>query len=422
MKPDLVAVLAADEITEPTPIQESCIPLLHAGRDVVGQARTGSGKTLAYALPIVAKIAQGEPAAQALVLAPTRELADQIASVFESLTRGTKLRVVRIVGGVSEVPQVRGLRAGAQVVVGTPGRVLDLIGRRALQTRALRTVVVDEADQMFDIGMAPQVEAILRSAPATRQTSLFSATIPSWVSRLTSRHLRDPESVALDTRPEDLPDIEHEIWIVPELAKVSAVQHILGRAPGSPTIVFGRTRHRVERLSRRLKQSGLRVAALQGAMTQNARSKVLAQFRNGSIDVLVATNVAARGLDIEGLARVVNYDVPDHPDLFTHRTGRTGRMGGDGHSVTLVTGADLPHLHAIERTLGRRLQRRYWEPVKAAEPRTGTGGGQAESVAPTADGAGLRVLPGERLSRQPRRRTNSAPAARSREPVRASQR
>lgn len=363
------------------------------GRDVVGQARTGSGKTLAYAIPLVEGLDPDLPRVQALVLAPTRELAEQIGTVVDPLLGPSAPPSVRIVGGLSYTPQRRALAQGAQVVVGTPGRVLDLIESRDLNVDDLRMLVIDEADRMFDIGMAPQVESILRYSPTSRQTALFSATVPGWVARLTLRHLRDPKHVALDTRPEDLPEIDHEIWVVPEMEKATAVEGILQQSPGVPTIVFGRTRRGVDLLRDRLRRRGLRVDAIQGGMPQPSRQRVMDRFRQGAIDVLIATDVAARGLDIMGLAQVINYDIPDHPDMFTHRTGRTGRMGRAGRSVTLVSGAGLDRLASIEYSLERRIPRRYWDEIKtefqpaADEP--------AES-APAANGR--RVMPGERLS------------------------
>ena len=343
------------------------------------------------------------PAVQALVLAPTRELADQVASVTESLGRGSGVKVVRIVGGVSYGPQRRALAEGAQVVVGTPGRILDLMDSRQLEPGQIHVVVLDEADQMFDIGMAPQVDAILRQVPTKRQTSLYSATVPAWVRRLTGRHLQDPLWVALDTEPDDRPEIDHEIWIVPKAERAAAVERILRDSPGVPTLVFGRTRHEVDRLSHRLRRTGLRVDAIQGGMPQQARSRVMAKFRDGSIDVLIATNVAARGLDIDGLAQVVNYDVPENPDLFTHRTGRTGRMGRGGRSFTLVSGADLDQLKAIERSLNRRLPRTYWDELQPAATNGSELGAKAEPLVATVGANGHRVLPGERLNGRPAR-------------------
>ena len=403
--PRLVDALAAAQITRPTPIQVECIPPLLAGRDVVGQARTGSGKTLAYGIPMVERIVADKPCVQGLVLAPTRELAEQIGTVVDTLIGPDEPSAVRIVGGLSYTPQRRALSSGAQIVVGTPGRVLDLIESRDLSLGGLTVLVIDEADRMFDIGMAPQVEAILREAPATRQTALFSATVPGWVARLTQRHLRDPLHVALDTRPEDLPEIDHEIWIVPEMEKSVAVEHMLQKSPsGVQTIVFGRTRRGVDRLCDRLQHSGLRVDAIQGGMPQPARSRVMDLFRNEKIDVLIATDVAARGLDIIGLAQVINYDIPDHPDGFTHRTGRTGRMGQAGRSITLVSGADLDRLASIEYSLQRRIPRRYWDEMKADVPPS-----YGDLPEPDASGVrnGTRVMPGERLSGRSRSNVQS---------------
>ena len=395
---DLADDLAAESITDPTPIQDACIPLLLDGRDVVGQARTGSGKTLAYVLPLLERIDPDRREQQALVLGPTRELVEQIASVTEPLAESIGARVVRILGGVGYGPQRKALDAGAQIVVATPGRALDLIESGSFGTQSINVVVLDEADLMFDIGMAPQVEAILRHTPADRQTSLFSATVPEWVQRIAKRQLSNPKWIELDTDPEDRPDIDHEVWIVPEVERLAAVQHILDETRGTPTIVFGRTRHQVRRLGARLKSTGIRVDSIQGAMAQNARSRVIERLRSSSIDVLVATNVAARGLDIAGLGQVINYDVPEDPNLFTHRTGRTGRMGGLGRSITLVSGADLGALSAIERALGGKLVRRTWRDIQGENGATNGHGARDLAAAATVGAGGFKVLPGESLS------------------------
>ncbi len=404
-------------------MQTACIPRLHAGVDVVGQARTGSGKTLAYVLPLLERIDGADLRQQALVLAPTRELAEQIAAVAESLADLRGARAALILGGVGYGPQRRALDDGAQIVVATPGRGLDLIESGSLRTDAIRFVVLDEADQIFDIGMAPQVEAILRCLPRDRQTSLFSATVPAWIQRFAQRHLTDPEWIELDAGPEDKPDIDHEVWIVPEIERLAAVQQILSQTQGEPTIVFGRTRHQVSRLGARLRDLGLRVGAIQGAMPQPARSRVIERLRAADIDVLVATNVAARGLDIVGLAQVINYDVPEDPNLFTHRTGRTGRMGAVGRSITLVSGADLNALHAIERILDRKLPRRAWNDVKAAPPAGSPGANGQPAPAAVHHANGVRVLPGERLSgrgAQPNDAAQAAPRRRTRARARRS--
>ena len=380
----------------------------------MGQARTGSGKTLAYVLPLLERIDADRPEQQALVLGPTRELVEQIASVTEPLAACRGARVVRILGGVSYGPQRKALDAGAQIVVATPGRALDLIESGSIRTQAVGVVVLDEADLMFDIGMAPQVEAILRHVPADRQTSLFSATVPEWVRRITQRHLSDAQWIELDTEPEDRPDIDHEVWIVPEVERLAAVQHILDETRGTPTIVFGRTRHQVSRLGTRLKDLGMRVDSIQGAMPQQARSRVIERLRSSRIDVLVATNVAARGLDIAGLGQVINYDVPEDPNLFTHRTGRTGRMGGLGRSITLVSGADLGALNAIERILGGKLVRRTWRDIQDESGATNGHSATDLAAAATVGPGGHKVLPGERLSAN--RRGSRPSAARERPP------
>jgi len=343
-------------ISIPTPIQVQAIPALLQGRDLVGQARTGSGKTLAFALPIVERCDVSASGVQALVLVPTRELAIQVASVIRQIGIASRVQVTLLHGGKSLVPERQALARGTHVVVGTPGRILDHLRQESLSLRQLRILVLDEADEMLDRGFAPDVERIIALTPARRQTALFSATIPEWVSTTAARHLRNPVSVHVD--PEQLPpaEIEHVVYEMEPAAKLDTLTRLLDRRDGS-ILVFGRTKHGVKKLARQLLSQGYPVGALQGNLSQGARERAVAAFRSGELPILCATNVAARGLDIEGIGQVINYELPESAELFTHRVGRTGRMGRRGEAVTFVTPDDAPKLKQIERKLGRRLPR-----------------------------------------------------------------
>jgi ATP-dependent RNA helicase DeaD len=343
-------------IDTPTFIQENTIPLLLEERDVIAQAPTGSGKTLAFALPIMEQVKQGDRHTQALILVPTRELARQVASVFEQLSERSDVRVTLLYGGIGYDKQEKQLRAGSHVVVGTPGRTLDHINRRTLKLDRVRVMVLDEADEMLDRGFAPDVEKILARTPRSRITALFSATTPDWVHRIANKHLIEPEVISSGEAVEE-PDIEHSVMEVYREDKFQVLLRLLAQPGEGSTLVFGRTKRGVQNLGRRLKQHGFNVAVLEGNLGQAQRDREMAKFRDGKADVLAATNVAARGLDVEHIGRVINYDMPDSKELFTHRVGRTGRMGRSGEAITLASAVDLPKLHEIERGLGRKLPR-----------------------------------------------------------------
>jgi ATP-dependent RNA helicase DeaD len=262
-----------------------------------------------------------------------------------------------VYGGVGYEPQIQALRSGAQVVVGTPGRVLDHLERGTLRTGSVRYMVLDEADEMLDRGFARDVERILATTPRSRQTALFSATTPDWVHTMAARYLRDPLFLKVDAGKEAPPDIDHEVVEVWSGDKFPVLVALLAEATEGATLVFGRTRHGVENLARRLKRVGYAVAALQGDLGQTARDRIVDRFRAGHLPILLATNVAARGLDMLNIERVINYDLPETVELFTHRVGRTGRMGRSGRAITLMTVTDLPKMQEIERKLGRKLPR-----------------------------------------------------------------
>lgn len=358
--------LAAMGIVTPTPIQQAAIPPLLAGRDAVGEAPTGSGKTLAFGLPLAERIEPKRRVVQALVLVPTRELAAQVEQVLLALGERHGFRTLVISGGRSANTQAAALRGGAQVVVGTPGRVLDLLQRGTLTLQHLRLLVLDEADEMLDRGFAPDVERILARTPASRQTALFSATMPPWVRTTADRHLREPVAVRVEPAGAVKPRIEHVVYDVADGERLPALQALLDARGAGTTLVFGRTKHGVKALCKRLAALGYPVAALQGNLSQNARDRVVAEVRAGRVPILVATNVAARGIDIDHIERVINYELPETPELFTHRVGRTGRMGRQGVAVTLLAPADLVRWRQFERSLGHALPRRAWAGPGAA--------------------------------------------------------
>jgi ATP-dependent RNA helicase DeaD len=359
LRPATRAAVAAMGITEPTPIQAQAIPVMLSGRDVVGQARTGSGKTLAFGLPIVERCDPSARGVQALVLVPTRELALQVGEVIGRLAAARGLRLTLLYGGRSLGPDVRALASGAQIVVGTPGRTLDHLRQGNLSLQRLRMFILDEGDEMLDRGFAPDVERILASTPSTRQTALFSATVPPWVMETAARHLHTPVTVRVDPGEQAPPEIEHIVYDVEPGERLTALCTLLDRRDG-PIIVFGRTKHGIKKLALKLLSLGYPVGALQGNLSQNARERVMADFRSGRVSILLATNVAARGLDIEGVTQVINFELPESPQLFTHRIGRTGRMGRQGEAITFVTPEDGVKWRQIERALGRTLPRQPW--------------------------------------------------------------
>lgn len=360
LRPATRTALAEMGISAPTPIQAQSIPALLDGRDVIGQARTGSGKTLAFGLPLVERADPSVRGVQALVLVPTRELAIQVGGVLDRLCATRRLRLTLLYGGRSLLPERQALLGGAQAVVGTPGRTLDHLRQGNLSLQRLRFFVLDEADEMLDRGFAPDVERIIALTPSTRQTALFSATVPDWVKATAARHLQDPVVVQVDRGMPAPPAIEHVVYEMQPEVRMAALRHLLDERGERPVLVFGRTKHGVRKLARQLVALGYPADALQGNLSQNARERVMAAFRSGELPILLATNVAARGLDVDGIDRVINYELPDSPELFTHRAGRTGRMGRKGEVITFLTPEDAPKWREIERALGRRLPRTVW--------------------------------------------------------------
>ncbi len=362
------------DISIPTSIQERAIPLLLQGQDLIGQAQTGSGKTLAFAIPIVERCDRRAKQVQALILAPTRELARQVAGVVGTLGKAAGLRVALVYGGASFGPQEAALAAGAQIVVGTPGRILDHLRRRTLRLENLRMLVLDEADEMLDEGFAPDVERILAAAPRSRQTALFSATMPSWVERLSAQHLTEPEVLTSEKEDGSEPDIDHVVVEAYSQDRFDVLTKLLAEPGEGTTLIFGRTKRGVRKLGERLLRLGYKVSVLEGNLSQGQRERALERFRSRRASILVATNVAARGLDILHISKVINYELPDTPELFAHRAGRTGRMGRSGRTFTIVGATDLVQWRAMERQLGRKLPRVTpdGEPIQTATPAAST--------------------------------------------------
>jgi ATP-dependent RNA helicase DeaD len=365
-------LLDSQGISQPTPIQAEAIPVLLDGKDVIGQARTGSGKTLAFVLPLLERVDPRVRGVQALVLVPTRELAIQVASVLAPFASALRLRHTLLHGGRSLGPEQRAL-ANAQIVIGTPGRTLDHLRQGSLSLNRLSFLVLDEADEMLDRGFAPDVERILSHAPQARQTALFSATLPAWVATIAARHVREAVTIEVDAHAPAPPQVEHLVYDVEPEAKLNALRTLLDRRGAHPVIVFGRTKHGVKKLAQRLETLGYPAAALQGNLSQNARERVMAGFRSGAVPILLATNVAARGLDVPAIGQVINYELPESAEWFTHRVGRTGRMGRAGQAITLLTPDDSARWRQIEKALGSRLERRRWThalPHRVGEPAT----------------------------------------------------
>jgi len=339
-----------------TPIQAQAVPPALRGRDVVGQAHTGSGKTAAFGIPIVEHADPDGPAVQALVLCPTRELCVQVNEELGRLGARRGIRSVAIYGGDRMSRQLEALAARPQVVVATPGRLLDHCGRRSIRLDQVRIAVLDEADRMLDMGFAPDVERILRQCPRDRQTLLFSATIPEWVRRLSTRHMRDPETVEVTARMEIAPDVR-QLYVQTSWAdKLGALCRVLDQPETTLALIFTETKRNADLLEAQLRRRGYEVALLHGDLSQRDRNRSMRRFREAHVRYLIATNVAARGLDIDDISHVINYDVPQTPEEYLHRVGRTGRAGRQGVAVTLITPSEILKLRDVERMAGTVIE------------------------------------------------------------------
>jgi ATP-dependent RNA helicase DeaD len=360
LRPELLQALADVGYEEPTPIQREAIPLLSQRRDLLGQAATGTGKTAAFALPVLQRTPDGDRGAGpgTLVLVPTRELAMQVSQAFHRYGRELGVRVLPVYGGQPIGRQIQALRRGVDVVVATPGRALDLLGRESLHLGEVETVVLDEADEMLDMGFIDDIEAILQATPGERQTVLFSATLPPRIEGLAGRHLRDPVRIQMgrEAAPAgEAPLVRHSAYVIARPHKAAALGRVLDVEAPTAAIVFCRTRNEVDELTETLNGRGYRAEALHGGMSQEQRDRVMGRLRSGTAELLVATDVAARGLDIEQLTHVVNYNVPSAPDTYVHRVGRVGRAGREGVAITLAEPREHRMIKAIERATKLRI-------------------------------------------------------------------
>ena len=342
----------------PTPIQREAIPIILRGRDVLGLAQTGTGKTAAFVLPILQRLSRGPRGkVRALIVAPTRELAEQIHQDIVNLGRETSVRSVTIYGGVSKGPQLAALRRGVEIVVACPGRLLDHVRAGGVDLSSVEVLVLDEADRMCDMGFLPDIRKIIREVPAKRQTLFFSATMPKDIRALADRILTSPETVQIGTTA-PAETVSHAVYPVPEDRRKELLAAMLEGTPMGRVLVFTRTKHRARNLAAQLQRHGRRVASLQGNMSQSQRQRTIDGFRAGKIDVLVATDIAARGIDVSRISHVINFDMPDTVDAYTHRIGRTGRAERTGEAFTLAVRGDGLMIRQIEKALGTSLERR----------------------------------------------------------------
>ena len=366
LAPELVRAVADEGYSQPTPIQLEAIPLALAGRDLIGSAQTGTGKTAAFVLPILQRLADGDRGVlRALVLVPTRELAEQVVTSIRAYGRHTHLKGAAVYGGVGMEPQTRALHHGADIVVATPGRLLDHMERGHVNFSKLEVLVLDEADRMLDMGFAPDVRRILNALPAERQTMLFSATISPEVDALARRALNGHASVEIGKRAQPADGIEHVIIAVDKLQKKGALASILKAKPAGQTLVFTRTKYGADKLVTHLRREGIGANALHGDKAQSQRQRTLDQFRAGTAEILVATDIAARGIDVDGIRMVVNYDVPTDAEVYVHRVGRTARAGARGLALTLISPDEWLLMADVEKLIGQRFPR---EVIPGFEP------------------------------------------------------
>jgi ATP-dependent RNA helicase RhlE len=354
--PRINSGISAAGYTTPTPIQMRAIPPILDGCDVMGLAQTGTGKTAAFVLPILQHLLSGPRGrTRALIISPTRELAEQTHTAIGILGRHTRIRSATIYGGVSAYRQKQVLRAGVEIIVACPGRLLDLMGQGVVNLKSVEILVLDEADQMFDMGFLPDIRRILAALPKSRQTLLFSATMPAAIRSLANDFLRKPVNVELgESRPVET--VGHEVYRVDQSRKYDLLLAVLRQSGDGKVLVFTRTKHRAKKLAVQLARSGLPADSLQGNLSQNRRREAMDKFRSGQVRILVATDIAARGIDVSRISHVINYDLPDTAVAYTHRIGRTGRMAELGTALSFATQEDLPMVRTIERLLGRSLE------------------------------------------------------------------
>jgi len=356
LSPKVLEGVRAAGYTDPTPIQLRGIPLVMSGRDLIGSAQTGTGKTAAFALPILSRLAQ-HGALRALVLEPTRELAAQVETAIHDYARFTNLRTVVVFGGTGYGRQDQALRQGVDILVATPGRLLDQMQRGMVKLNQIEILVLDEADRMLDMGFLPDVRRIVEHCPRTRQTMLFSATIPPEIEQLCKWAMRNPETIEIGLRRSPAETVTHALYPVASDQKQELLEELLRRTDYDQVLIFCRTKHGADRVARKLHDQGHAVAVLHSNRTQREREQALSGFRNGRYEVMVATDIAARGIDVEQISHVINFDVPHHPEDYVHRIGRTGRAQSVGDAFTIMIAEDIPEIAAIERFIGQKIPR-----------------------------------------------------------------
>ena len=366
LDPKILQAVQEAGYTEPTPIQTQAIPLIITGHDLIGIAQTGTGKTAAFTLPMLTKIAASigdgkTRGTRALILAPTRELVVQIQDNVKAYAKHLPLRVATIFGGVGEHPQIDALRAGAHLIIACPGRLMDLMQRRYADFSRLDYLVLDEADRMLDMGFIPSIRQIVRSLPQKRQTLMFSATLSKEIESLTHEFQRSPKTVQIGRRANPAETVTQLVYEVPKHLKPALLSHLLKDPKMNMVLVFSRMKHAADRVARNLEQQGIKTATLHSNRSQNQRLKALKDFKSGAVRVLVATDIAARGIDVDGISHVVNYDFPMHVEDYVHRIGRTGRAHAVGDAISFVTHEDQGELRALERFIGRGIVRKKAE-------------------------------------------------------------
>src|SRR6266516_1456372 len=366
LSPEMLKAVADAGYTEPTPIQVAAIPLISAGHDIIGIAQTGTGKTAAFVLPILMKLAASKPKGQtrgprALVVAPTRELVVQIEENVRAYAKHVPLRMATVFGGVSERPQIEALRSGVDLVVATPGRLIDLMDQRVADLSGVEFLVLDEADRMLDMGFLPPIRRIVKALPQKRQTLMFSASLSREIEALTHQFQRSPKIVQIGRRANPVEAITQLAYEVPPHLKSALLLHLLGDPKFDTVLVFARTKRGADKIARRLESSGIKTGTIHSNRSQNQRLRALKDFKSGAVRVLVATDIAARGIDVDGISHVVNYDFPMHSEDYVHRIGRTGRANAIGDAISFVTPEDQSDLRAVERFIGRGIVRKRAE-------------------------------------------------------------
>ncbi len=368
--PQINAGIASCGYTTPTPIQKEAIPSVLTGRDILGLAQTGTGKTAAFVLPLLQRlVSDPRKKVRSLIVAPTRELAEQIHVNIGQMAQHTNIRSVAIYGGVGKQPQIKGVQAGAQIIVACPGRLLDLLNEKAFNLRSVEVLVLDEADHMFDKGFLPDIRRIIKQLPRNRQTLVFSATMPKEIRHLAEDILQKPKTVQINNSL-PVPSISHLLFQVTKTKKTALLKSLITKKVMTRTLVFTRTKHKAKSLALQLQRSGFSATAIQGNLSQSKRQQAMEGFRDGTFKILVATDIAARGIDVSGISHVVNYDVPDTAETYTHRTGRTGRASRSGEAFTFASYEDSKMVALIERNPGYKMNR---EPLPELVKEAGQG-------------------------------------------------